>query len=275
MVFLAAAGFGTIGVFGEVAAAIDLRLSTLLPVRFALATLVVATVALVRDWSLPATRRDWAATVALGVVYTVMTLLYFVSLRFLTAGLATIVLYTYPAIVVVLSAAALGESVTGRTLVALALATAGVGIVVGTNAGGADPIGVGLALGAACCYAVYTTASRGLSATVGPRGLMLGVLVGTTASMAVYGALDGGLALPADGTEWAVVAGMVVASTVAPLLLFYEGVSRIEASRVGVVSTVEPVVTVALGALLLDERVTPAVVVGGGLVLGAVVFARR
>lgn len=59
-----------------------------------------------------------------------------------------------------------------------------------------------------------------------------------------------------------------------PHLLFYEGVSRLAASRVGVVSTVEPVVTVTLGALLLAEPVTPAVIGGGGLVLAEVVLVQ-
>jgi drug/metabolite transporter (DMT)-like permease len=274
LVFAAAAGFGTIGIFGEVAAAIDLHLSTLLPVRFALATLVVAVLAAVRGWARPASRSDWSATLALGVVYTAMTLCYFISLRYQTAGMATVVLYTYPAMVVVLSTAFLGEPVTARKLLALVLATGGVGLVVGTDATGADPFGVALALGAAACYALYTTGSRGVSATLAPRALMLGVLVGTTGSMAVYGVLDGGLALPAGGEEWGVVLGIVVVSTVLPLLLFYEGVSRLEASRVGVVSTVEPVVAVTLGAVLLGEQITLFVVAGGALVLGAVVLAQ-
>jgi len=274
MVFGAAAGFGTIGIFGEVAAAIDLELATLLPVRFLLATIVVAALAAVRGWARPRTREEWSATLALGVVYTAMTLFYFVSLRYLTAGLATVVLYTYPAMVVALSVMFLGEAVTGRKLLALLLAMAGVGLVVGTDTAGADPVGVGLALGAAACYAVYTTVSRGVSATLAPRALMLGVLVGTTASMAVYGVLDGGLGLPVGGEEWGVVLGMVVVSTVLPLLLFYEGVSRLAASRVGVVSTVERVVTVILGAALLDEQVTAFTVAGGALIRGAVGLAQ-
>ncbi len=274
LVFAAAAGFGTIGVFGEIAAAIDLDLSTLLPVRFGIATLVVAALAAVRGWARPTSRHDWGVTLALGVVYTVMTLFFFISLRYLTAGLATVVLYTYPAMVVVLSMAFLNEPVTTQKVLALALAMGGVSLVVGTDTAGADPVGIALALGAAACYAIYTTGSRGVSSTLAPRALMLGVLVGTTGSMTVYGVLDGGLASPVGGDEWGVVLGMVVVSTVLPLLMFYEGVSRIEASRVGVISTVEPVVTVALGAIVLGEQVTVFVVGGGVLILVAVILAQ-
>ncbi len=275
LVAAAAAGFGTIGIFGELAARIGLPLSTLLPVRFAAATAVLGGVAAARGWSLPAARRDRATALGLGVVYTVMTVLYFVSLRHLTAGMATIVLYTYPTMAIVLSAATLGESITARTAAGLGLATAGVALVVGTDAAGVTPAGVALALGAAACYAVYTAGSRYVVPRATPRGVMVGVLAGTTASMTVYGVLAGGLALPTRTTGWGIVAGITVLSTVLPHLLFYEGVSRLEAGRVGVVSTVEPVVTVVLGAALLDEPVTAAAVAGGATVLAGVVLVQR
>jgi drug/metabolite transporter (DMT)-like permease len=275
MVFAAAAGFGTIGIFGELAASIDLALATLLPFRFALATGVVLAVAVRRGWSLPTTGRTGGATLALGVVYTLMTLCYFVSLRYLTAGLATIVLYTYPAMVVVLSAVALGEAVTARKVAALGLATAGVALVVWTDTAGSEPLGVVLALTAAAFYAVYTTGSRYVVPASTPTGVMVGVLVGTTLSMTAYAVVVGGLRLPAGATEWGIVLGIAVVSTVVPHLLFYEGVSRLEAGRVGVVSTVEPVVTVLLGAALLGEPLTVFVALGGALVLGGVVFVHR
>lgn len=273
--FAAAAGFGTIGIFGEVAASIDLPLATLLPLRFVVATGAVLALAAIREWSLPATRREWLATLALGVVYAAMTLLYFVSLRYLTAGLATIVLYTSPTFVVVLSAAFLDERITRRTLLAVALAIGGVALVVGTDTAGAEPLGVVLGLGAAVCYATYTTGSRFALGGMAPRALMIGVLLGTTVSMIVYGVLDGRLSAPGGGAEWGVVLGLAVVSTMIPHVLFYEGVDRLAASRVGVVATVEPVVTVILGAALLDEAVTPFVVAGGALVLGGVLLVQR
>lgn len=274
LVFGAATGFGTIGIFGEIAIAIDLRLATLLPVRFVVATLIVIGIALARGWGFPRSRRSWLSTLGLGVVYTAMTVCFFLSLRFLTAGIATIVLYTYPTFVVALSAPLLSEPVTARKLASLCLATGGVALVVGTGTVGVDPIGIGLALGAALCYAVYTIGSRAMSSSLAPRALMIGILVGATASMVVYGVVDGGLAMPTGRAEAGVILGIAVVATVVPHLLFYEGVARLEASRVGLVSTVEPVVTVALGASLLGEPVTPFVVMGGVLVLGGVLLVQ-
>jgi drug/metabolite transporter (DMT)-like permease len=225
LVLCAAAGFGTIGIFGKLAVAIDLDLATLLPVRFTIATLVVVALAITRGWAFPRSERAWLTTLALGVTYTAMTLCFFVSLRFLTAGIATIVLYTYPTFVVALSAIFLDELVTARKLIALGLATGGIALVVGVGITDIEPLGVGLAL-------------------------------------------------PTGSDEWWLVLGLALISTVVPHLLFYEGVARLQASRVGVVSTAEPVVTVVLGVLLLGETVTLSVLVGGVLVLGGVLVVQ-
>jgi drug/metabolite transporter (DMT)-like permease len=275
LVLSAARDFGTIRIFGALAAAIDLRLATLLPTRFALATLVVLAFSQLRGWSLIRSRRHLATMFALGLVYTSLTLCFFVSLRHLTAGLATIGLYTHPAFVFGLAATFLEQTVTAGKLTVLAAVMADVVLIVDADAAGAEPLGVGLALGAAVCYALYTTGSRTLLGDPDPRALMLGVLLGTTAGMLGYGLLNDGLALPAGPDQWGVVLGFTLVGRLAPLLLFSEGVSRLEASRVGVISTAEPVVTVALGALLLGEPVTPAVVGGGVLVLGGVLLVQR
>jgi drug/metabolite transporter (DMT)-like permease len=103
---------------------------------------------------------------------------------------------------------------------------------------------------------------------------MIGILAGTTVSMLVYGVLDGGLALPTGRDEWWIVLGLALVSTVIPHLLFYEGVSRLQASRVGVVSTAEPVVTVVLGVILLGETITFSVLAGGLLVLCGVLVVQ-
>jgi drug/metabolite transporter (DMT)-like permease len=154
------------------------------------------------------------------------------------------------------------------------LATGGIALVVGVGTTDIDPLGIGLALGSAACYAVYTTGSRMLSPSISPRPLMIGILAGTTVSMLVYGVLDGGLALPTGRDEWWIVLGLALVSTVIPHLLFYEGVSRLQASRVGVVSTAEPVVTVVLGVILLGETITFSVLAGGLLVLCGVLVVQ-
>jgi len=275
LVFAAAAGFGTLAIFGKLAAATGLDTPTLLLFRF-----VVATVAL---WAVlgPFGRlrllsgRPLRTALAMGVVYGLMTVLFFEGLAFLSAGLAAIVFYTYPVFVFAISTVVLDERLTRPRLVALVAAVAGVALLVGASPVGADPVGVLLVLSAAVGYATYTTGSRAVVASIDPATLAATALVSTTASMVPYWLASGGVSLPAGVDQWLLVVGIGMVGTAAPIVLFVVGLERVEASRASVIGTAEPAVTVLLGATLLGEPVTPALVVGGGLVLGAVLLVQR
>jgi DME family drug/metabolite transporter len=60
-----------------------------------------------------------------------------------------------------------------------------------------------------------------------------------------------------------------------PSILFLTGIRRIGGTRAGILMLFEPVVGVALAALLLDERLTPIQVAGGLAVLGAALILQR
>lgn len=86
--------------------------------------------------------------------------------------------------------------------------------------------------------------------------------------------VTGGLSIPSGLDQWLVVLGIGLVGTAAPIVLFVHGLERIEASHASVVGTSEPAVTVLLGVALLGEPVTPVLVVGGGLVLCAVLVVQ-
>jgi len=275
LIATAAGGFGTIGVFGELARLANLELTTLLPARFVFASVGVAIVAYLNNWSIPHSTDQWAICSILGGVYFAMTIAFFLSLEYLPAGLATVLLYIYPAIVALLSVAISTESLEMFKLFALVMSITGVVLIVGIDTGGIDIRGVVLALLAALCYAFYTLGSRIATADVSPKGLSLGILVTTSIWMVGYGFVEGGISMPTEISHWAIIFGLTIISTVIPHLLFYEGILRLEASRVGIISTVEPFVTVALGVLFLNEKMTLSLLCGGALVLGSVIITQR
>ena len=272
---VSAAGFGTLGVLGELAAAAGLSIPTVLAFRFLLATLVVWLVLGARGRLHLLRGRALAVGVALGAVgYAVMSGLFFWGLEFMTAGLVGIVRYTYPVFVVGAAAVRLDEPVTRRTVASLGTALAGVALVTGADPAGADSRGIAVVLAAAVVYAGYITASRSALATVDPQVLTAHVLPGAAASYLVVGTATGRLAAPATDYEWALVAAIAVVATALPIFTFFAGLRRIGASNASIVSTAEPVITLLLGAAVLGEPITPATVVGGALVLGGVLLVQ-
>ena len=98
------------------------------------------------------------------------------------------------------------------------------------------------------------------------------MLSGALASFAVAGVATGSidLALPAEAWLWLVL--IAVVSTVVAVSCFFAGLRRVGPSEAAILSTFEPVVTVALAFLALNERLTPAQLAGGALVLAAVIL---
>ena len=79
------------------------------------------------------------------------------------------------------------------------------------------------------------------------------------------------LDVPADA--WLPLLGLGVIATAVAIQTFYAGVKRVGAARASLISTVEPVYTIVLAMLLFGESLAPVQVVGGALVLAAVILA--
>jgi drug/metabolite transporter (DMT)-like permease len=275
-VLCSGAGFGTLGVLGVVAGEEGLSIPTVLFFRFALATVLVWSVLAVRGELRLLSGRNLLVGVALGAFgYAAMSGLYFVGLEFMTAGMVGIVLYTYPVFVLVLAAAFLDEVVDRQRVAALLVTLGGIALITGADPAAADPRGVGIVLVAAVVYATYITVSRTTLTDVSAPTLTAHVLPAAASTFLFIGLATNSLSIPSTGVGWGAVVGIAVVATAMPIFAFFAGLSRIGAGPASILSAVEPVVTVALGAAFLAEPVSVVVLVGGGLVLVGVVLVTR
>jgi drug/metabolite transporter (DMT)-like permease len=270
------AAFGAMAVFGKLAYGDGATVGTLLAVRFVLAAglfwaLVLAGGAGQEVRALAG--RDIGVGLAMGGCgYALQAGCYFAALERIDASLLSLLLYTFPAIVAGAAVALGRERMDGRRLAALGLAFGGLGLVVaGAGAGALDPVGAALGLGAAVVYSTYILVSDGIVARVRPRVLAALVCTGAAASLTVGSALLGELRpgeLTAAGWGW--LACLAVVSTVASISLFFAGLRRVGPTTASILATVEPLVTVLLAFLVFGETLGVVQVVGGGLVLAAV-----
>ncbi|MGH2944029.1 MAG: DMT family transporter, partial [Solirubrobacteraceae bacterium] len=151
-----------------------------------------------------------------------------------------------------------------------ALASAGAALVLlGGGTGGLQSTGAVLALAAGATYAIYILVADGVVGRI--DAFLLGALVATGAAVtfAVAGAAGGALHFTAGGWIW--IAAIALISTVLGIVTFMLGMERVGASTASIVSTFEPVVTVALAVALYGDALGPPQVLGGALVLAAVV----
>ena len=270
------AAFGAMAVFGKLAYGEGATVGTLLAVRFLLAaalfwTLVLAGGAAREVRALDG--RDVGFGLALGACgYTIQAGCYFAALQRIDASLLSLLLYTFPAIVASAAVALGRERIDGRRLVALGLAFGGLVLVVaGAGHGALDPLGVALGLGAAGVYSAYILVSEGIVGRMRPRMLSALVCTGAAAPLTVGSALLGELR-PGDLTVagWGWLACLAIVSTVASISLFFAGLQRVGPTTASILATVEPLVTVLLAFLVFSETLGVAQLLGGALVLVAV-----
>jgi drug/metabolite transporter (DMT)-like permease len=276
MCLTSGAAFGTMAIFGKLAYGEGATVATLLAVRFGLAALAFWAVVLAgggRRTLRGPSRRDVAIAVALGACgYALQAGCFFAALTRIDASLLSLLLYTYPAIVAAAAVALGRERIDGRRVAALALASSGLVLVLaGAGTGALDPVGAGLGLGAACVYTTYILVGEGVARRMRPMVLSAIVCSAATVSLALGGAALGELrpgALTGAGWGWLACLGAV--STVAAIGLFFAGLRRVGPTAASILSTVEPVVTVILAAIVFGELLGPVQMLGGALVLAAV-----
>jgi drug/metabolite transporter (DMT)-like permease len=267
-----AAGFGAMAVFGKLAFEAGVGVITLLAVRFTLSAALLAPLG-ARTWRRLPRRRLLQALALGGAGYAAQSALYFLALERVDAGLVALLLYTFPALVTI-GAVALGRDRLDRARVAsLALAFLGLALVLASGGPAhAEPLGIVFALAAALVYTVYILSSEPVLADMDPRTLAGLVCTGGAVTYLVAGAVSGELSFGFDAIGWLWLAGIVGVSTVAAIVLFFAGLARVGPSRASIVSTVEPLVTVALAFVVFGERLGAAQLLGGALVLASVML---
>lgn len=271
---LAAASFGATVVLTKLAYGEGANVVTLLAARFTLATLVLWPLALRKGVVRSIAPRDAAAALLLGlVVYSAETALIFTALTRLDASLVELLVFCYPALVVLGAIALRRERASARRIAALAVASTGVLLVLaGSSSGALEPVGTALALSGATLYAAYVLLTATLTGRLHPLALTALVCTGAAVAFTCAGITLGTLHLAMAPAAWGWIAVIGLGSTVIGLTAFLGGIERLGPSRASIIATLEPPVALVLAFLVFDERLAPLQIAGGVLVVTAVVI---
>ncbi len=272
LIALSAAAFGTLAIFGRYAYAAGMDIFTVLFLRFSLAALVMAILLAARRESLPR-GKILAQLIGMGALgYVGQSFLYLTAINYASAGLVALLLYLYPCFVLILSVVVFRERVTRVKIAALVLALFGTALTVDPQGG--QVIGALMAIAAAAIYSVYIIVGTTVMRHVSP--VQSSTVIFASAG-AVFGAimLFGGAHFPRIDSGWITVAGIVLIATVIPVVAFLAGLERVGPTNAAMLSTLEPVVTVLLGASLFGEQLSTTGLAGGGMILLAVLLLTR
>lgn len=278
-VVISAACFGTLAVLTTLAYEEGAQALPLLAWRFAIVSLLMAVYQLLRD---PRALIDGAADAGKYLLlsltgYGAASVCFFFALTEASASVVAVLLYTYPAMVAVISVIVYGERFSSSRVVALLLTFAGCALVVGvfSERAAASLKGVLLGLGAALGYSVFNLLSYRV---VGrrPRIVVMTYTFGFSAvGVGVLTLLFGGSLSTAEWTPrlWGLLGWIVLVPTFLAVLLYLNGIRRLGPAQAAIVSTTEPIFTIALAAAVLHDRLSLVQLLGAALVFAGVLAA--
>ncbi len=261
---VSAAGFATLAILAKVAYATGVAPLVALNWRFILATLLIA--AYVRLNRLPWRVPPREAVILLllgGVGYAAQSSLFFSALRFIPASATSMLLYTYPAFVSLLSYLLWGNPLGRRHLLALLLTGAGTFLLLWSPQLHLNPAGTSLGLGAALVYSVYLLANQRLTPGVNPAVASWYIIGGAAVTFTAINAFTGAFTAAFRPQGWLALTLMALFSTALAIGTLLAGIRRLGAARASVLSTFEPLITVLLALLFLGERLSAVQAVGG------------
>ena len=276
-ILAAAALWGIIGVWNRRLMAGGLSPYSIVVVRNCGGLVLLLAVMALRDRSVfHVERQHLKYFFGTGVVSVVLfTVCYFSCQEICSLAVASILLYTAPAIVVVLSAILWREPVTKKKLLALGLTLVGCALVCGVFSGALTVTGGGIALGlgAGFFYALYSIFGRYALAHYGPMTVTVWTFVfaGVASLVLVRPAELAALAQPSMALT---AVGLVVCSTVLPYILYTRGLARVEAGKASILASLEPVVASVAGVVLFGEPMSPLTAAGIVCVLAGVYILR-
>lgn len=210
----------------------------------------------------PLSRRQVLTVAALGITgYYAASLLDFLGLQYVTAGVERLILFVYPTIVLVISALLFGQRIRPVQVGALLLTYAGIALAflddvdagLQTNL----PLGAALIFACALVYALYLVGSGRVMQRVGSGRFtsyaMLAAGGATFLSYLLTRDVTALFKMPAEIYSLSVWLALI--STVLPTFLTAEGIRLIGSNNMAIVSSAGPVITIGLAYQFLGERV--------------------
>ncbi len=277
---MAAAGaslFATKGIIIKLAYRDHVTAEALLTLRLGLSAPVYIAIGLMavsrgRGWPEPRLIAQTALVGALGYWFASYT--DFLGLNFISVQFERLILFTYPAFVVLFGAILFRQRVRPAALTGIALSYAGLVLMFATKLhveGPSAAKGAGLVLSAAIAFAFYQLLAKGLIARMGARLFTCIAMLGAAAATFVQFALTqpmSSLVLAPEPMAYAAV--LAVGATILPSFFLNAALERISPQANSAIATLSPVITIALAVAILGETVTWTDAAATALVLAGV-----
>lgn len=222
-------------------------------------------------------KKDKLLIPIMGIVgYYGSSLLDFLGLQYISAGLERLILFIYPTIVILLMAVLFKQKITKNQIIALVMTYLGISLALLTDFSLNSAnffLGVSLIFSSALTYSVYLIGSGRIIPRVGSLLYTSYVMLVATACIFIHYLFSKGSGLwdfPKEVYQLNIWMAMI--ATVAPAFLTAEGIRLIGSDNMAIVGTIGPVSTIVLANIFLDEPIVLWQVIGTLFVLAGILL---
>jgi len=226
-----------------------------------------------KNLSLKLPQKDILKCSILGVFYFIGIGSYLSSVAYMPVGLAVLILYTFPILVILSTALVEKRKPSFLQFLALIIAFIGLFIALDINTDNTQPIGIILAVMAAIGVTINMIGSADILKKIDFSLFSFYQATVVTAISAMLVFSTGGLALPNDSKGWAIL-GVMLLSFIIAYLSVYTSLKLIGAVRTSTIMNLEPIMTILFAIALLQEQMTIEKLIGGVIVLCAILLAQ-
>src|SRR5690606_10148231 len=263
----------------------DLPPITFAACRFIVAGAILAAVVFARKLPLPKTSRQWRLMAVTGVLqFTINYATVFWSEQYIPSGLAAVLQTTIPVFGLLLAWKFLpDERITPLKVAAVCAGIVGVAIIFIDQLAVQNMLAflasVAIVVGAlAAAYASIMAKSK--ASGMDPAVIVVTQILFGLPPILLYALIAEGNLLDHNWSQKAVlsVLYLAVVGTIAAFWLYYWLLNRIESTKAMIISLVTPIIAVAIGAAVADERLTTRAFAGGALVMiatGLIVYRKK
>lgn len=274
LVAVSATGFGLMSSFARLASKLNVNLFTLLSFRFLLAFLILLAICIFTKKSFHLAFKKIIIISLLGIFgYAVMAYLLFSSYNYMPASIATIIFYAYPLLTYVISIISRHEdfklSKAGILLICL------FGLFISIYSGGEiEIIGLVFAIGAGLIYSLFIFISDTFIKDI-PSVVSSTMICLTSGLTLLFIGISRHQVSPHVSMEgWAIITALSIASTVIPIVFFFNGVKLIGATNSAIVSIIEPITSMLFSMLFFHDVLNRMQMTGIVIVLVATISSQ-
>lgn len=242
--------------------------------RFSMAWIIISIILIIRKENLKVTKREFGTLTALGLLFTASSMTLYFSFKYIAAGVASTLLFTYPIMTAVIMGMFFKEKAGFKTIVAIILSLVGVLLLYWSDAGGAlDTLGVILVLVSALTYAIYIIVVNRCPLDMSSFKINFYVVLYCAVGMAVFAWLTGQpLRLPHNAVSWFYATWLAVVPATLSLVLMVYASKYVGATPTAILGALEPLTAVLIGIFVFDEPFGVRLAIGIVLILSAVII---